>query len=363
MNAHSGLSLFILSVLTITALMANVAQAQSPTSTPAPVPSPTSTSSLEERLATLEGEMDALQEDAKTPNKDGWDKARIIAEIIAVILVPLAIAYVARVYETKQRVYQQLQRERERKDRELRERELRIARAELIEKFIPRLVSRDSQEAELALSTVTALGFPEVATILATLYPSEPAHDEVRKIAASPDLAAAQPAEDALTKTPFFRGIDFYNDGDYEQAAKMFSQAIERDPQHVTAYYQRGIAYTDLQDYQRAIEDFDRAIELDPGHANAYSNRGGAYTDLQDYQRAIEDFDRVIELNPGYAAAYYNKGCTYALMREVEQACEWLEKAINLDEKLRQNARTDRDFDAIRDAPAFQALVGKNSAE
>ncbi|MBN1262421.1 MAG: hypothetical protein JXB35_17205, partial [Anaerolineae bacterium] len=52
----------------------------------------------------------------------------------------------------------------------------------------------------------------------------------------------------------------------------------------------------------------------------------------------------------------YNTACAHALLNHTAEACAWLEKAIALDAKYCQMARTDSDFDAIRDAPCFQAL-------
>jgi len=62
-------------------------------------------------------------------------------------------------------------------------------------------------------------------------------------------------------------------------------------------------------------------------------------------------------LNPEYAAAHYNKACAYALMKKPTESCDWLAKAITLDEKYRQMAQTDQDFDPIRNDQTFQSSV------
>ena len=53
-----------------------------------------------------------------------------------------------------------------------------------------------------------------------------------------------------------------------------------------------------LKQYNEAIKDYNQAIELDPKHANAYYNRGIAKALLKQYDEAIKDYNQAIELNP-----------------------------------------------------------------
>jgi hypothetical protein len=41
----------------------------------------------------------------------------------------------------------------------------------------------------------------------------------------------------------------------------------------------------------------------------------------------------------------------------VEQACTWLRRAIQMSDEKMEMARTDSDFDSIRDTQEFQGLV------
>ncbi len=67
----------------------------------------------------------------------------------------------------------------------------------------------------------------------------------------------------------------------------------------------------------------------------------------------------MLELNPNAAFAYYNKAGVYSLKREFKEALKNLQQAIQLDAKLRENAKTDSDFDNIRKDEQFRALVGE----
>jgi len=74
-------------------------------------------------------------------------------------------------------------------------------------------------------------------------------------------------------------------------------------------------------------------------------------------EKAIASYDKAIEIKPDYASAYYNKACCYALQNQIDLALEFLPKAIELDAKFLEMAKTDNDFDSIRDDPRFQALI------
>ena len=56
--------------------------------------------------------------------------------------------------------------------------------------------------------------------------------------------------------------------------------------------------------------------------------------------------------------ALYNKILCYALQGKIEPFLENLERVIQLNpEKYRKLAKTDKNFDSIRDDPRFQALI------
>ena len=79
--------------------------------------------------------------------------------------------------------------------------------------------------------------------------------------------------------------------------------------------------------------------------------------DLGRYEEAIASYDKALEIKPDYASAYYNKACLFNLQTKIEAALELLTTAIELDSKFQEMAKTDSDFDSIRDDPRFQALI------
>ena len=131
--------------------------------------------------------------------------------------------------------------------------------------------------------------------------------------------------------TPYARGNDYLDSGQFQRAIEDFDEAIRLDAEHVFAYHDRGIAYANLGQLQRAIADLDEAIRLDPRRSEAYSDRGIFYSSLGQPARAIEDFDEAIRLDPQNALAYNNRGVHYFKLTQFQRAIEDYDEAIRLD--------------------------------
>jgi len=68
----------------------------------------------------------------------------------------------------------------------------------------------------------------------------------------------------------------------------------------------------------------------------------------------------LIAANPQYPMLVYNLACSESLSGHTADAIEHLRRAVEASEKHRADARQDPDFDAIRDDPSFEALIGKS---
>lgn len=131
------------------------------------------------------------------------------------------------------------------------------------------------------------------------------------------------------------RGVAYQELQQYDRAIADFNKALEFK-QHEFIYNNRAIAYIRLGKYDRAIEDYDKAIELKPDYALSYNNRGITYNDLGQHDRAIENFNRAIELKPNYAEYYYNRGVVYENLGQHERAIADYSKAIDFNPNLHQ---------------------------
>lgn len=109
-------------------------------------------------------------------------------------------------------------------------------------------------------------------------------------------------------ETYFQKGYRLFEQGQYEQAASMYSSWLTSHPDSAGAFNNRGLCYSRLSQFEKAITDFDHAIALKSDDAKAYFNRGKSYSSLEQLDKAKADYDRAIALKPDYADAYVERG-------------------------------------------------------
>ena len=127
------------------------------------------------------------------------------------------------------------------------------------------------------------------------------------------------------------QGANLYWQGNYSEAIKAFSTAIDKNPKYAYAYNNRGIAYNKLHDYSKAISDLNQAINLDSNYTAAYVARGYCYGQIREYTNAISDFNKAISLDSRSALAYSGRGFAYYNIENYEHAIIDFNKAISLD--------------------------------
>ena len=96
----------------------------------------------------------------------------------------------------------------------------------------------------------------------------------------------------------FEKGVDYINQGDYQQAIEEFNRVISIDSEYVDAYCGIGIAYLNQKDYKKAIETFEKATALDPDEPIAYYLLGRAYEEIMNYEKAISAWNKFLALHP-----------------------------------------------------------------
>jgi tetratricopeptide (TPR) repeat protein len=154
------------------------------------------------------------------------------------------------------------------------------------------------------------------------------------------------------------RGVALGKLGRFEAAIAFFEKALEFKPDYHEALYNRGVALGKLGRFEAAIASFEKALEFKPDYHKALYNCGVALVKLGRFEAAIVSFEKALEFKPDYHKALYNISCAYALQENIKLALENLQQAITLEpEKYREMAKTDSDFDRIRNDDRFQQLI------
>lgn len=116
--------------------------------------------------------------------------------------------------------------------------------------------------------------------------------------------------------------------GEYQQAIKLLTHAIELQPDDVDFHHRLGVAYYSIGDLDAAIAAYRRVIELQPDVPQTHNNLGVVLMEQESYPEAIASLERAVELQADYAEAWRNMGETWLKMKRYAQAADALKRAI-----------------------------------
>ena len=90
-------------------------------------------------------------------------------------------------------------------------------------------------------------------------------------------------------------GDNFFQQGDYEQAVRLYSDYLEINPGDIKTLYNRGRAYEEMELYELAFKDFVAVLEEDGENLQANLSVGSYYYNKQDYDEALHFFNQAIK--------------------------------------------------------------------
>ncbi|XP_003427005.1 putative protein FAM10A4 isoform X2 [Nasonia vitripennis] len=112
-------------------------------------------------------------------------------------------------------------------------------------------------------------------------------------------------------------------DSDLQPTEEQIEESHEKRSQAVSAFVEK--------DYEKAIKLYTEAIELNPQASLLYAKRGQVYLLLNKPNACIRDCNRALELNPDSAAAHKFRGRANQLLGKFEEATNDLRKACKFD--------------------------------
>lgn len=130
----------------------------------------------------------------------------------------------------------------------------------------------------------------------------------------------------------------FYELKNYPEALSSCEKAIQLDPKIMIAYYVRALTKSRQKDFVAAITDFTKALELEPNNIPSLLNRALAKEDQGDIRGAIVDLGEVIRLDPRNFAAYNNRASLKIKLGDMDGAIADMTACLSLNPG--QNALT-----------------------
>jgi arylsulfatase A-like enzyme/Tfp pilus assembly protein PilF len=95
-------------------------------------------------------------------------------------------------------------------------------------------------------------------------------------------------------------GMVYYEQKNYEQAAKQLSQAVKLGMSDASLFNYLGISYSRTKQFPQAITNYKEALKLDPTLAEAHLNLGFAYEQTNRPTLAAQEYKRACELKQDF---------------------------------------------------------------
>jgi len=105
-------------------------------------------------------------------------------------------------------------------------------------------------------------------------------------------------------------------DGQYEEAFKEFSEALQKNPEHAMARLGLAVTYMQTGKDIEALQEFSLVIEINPGLAAAFANRGILYDRMGEHKKALADYRKALELDPEILEG---PGFLWRFMRNIDE--------------------------------------------
>lgn len=148
-------------------------------------------------------------------------------------------------------------------------------------------------------------------------------------------------------------GNAFSARGQFDEAARLFDQVREKDPNRPVLHWHRGRLELWRGDYQAALEEFSKEsfdfLKL-TGQAISYHHLGQRDEAVAALQTLISTMGE---------SSSYQIAEVYAQWGDADNAMSWIERGYNIRDPGLQFISLDSLFDPIREDPRFQAFLRK----
>jgi tetratricopeptide (TPR) repeat protein len=127
-----------------------------------------------------------------------------------------------------------------------------------------------------------------------------------------------------------------------EIQAEAADEKLRKPLEHILSFveYLGDAAYTRLRkganyyrqgDYRKALKLYDEALEIYPNYPDVYTNMANTYEAMRNMDKAFEYAKKAVELDPESPTASYNLARHYFLQRKFEAAVPYYKKALEFE--------------------------------
>lgn len=187
-------------------------------------------------------------------------------------------------------------------------------------------------------------------------------NDDVEKISDDSDKINNNAAKDEKEKYSD-RENELYNEAytsffshTYADAINKADLLINEFPSNAMGYNIRGIAKAYNGDYDGGMKDIDKSLSIDSNYGYARFNKALTYELYENFDKALEWYNKDLEVED-YEWTYYGIASIYGRKGDVINTMTYLNKAIQMDAGVKEVAKTEHDFDPVKDSEEFKKAV------
>ena len=126
------------------------------------------------------------------------------------------------------------------------------------------------------------------------------------------------------------KGKSLENDGEYEEAIKLYQDVMSSDPGYVEILARIGNCFMCLQDLPSAESQYRKSLSLSAHCYTAQMGLGLLKLQQNDYTNAINQFLQIIEINPDSDKAWSGLGIAYRKVDKIVDSMDALSNALNI---------------------------------
>lgn len=187
------------------------------------------------------------------------------------------------------------------------------------------------------------------ATATTTSKASTPAANTADNTAAEKKARLEKAAQD---------GYDLFFAKKYREAIAAEDSVIAEDPAFFKAYYIKGITQCYDGNYAEGSKNIDKALELKPDDYMARFNKALSLELYKYYDEALLWYEKSLEISKG-EWSYYGMASIYGRKADVADTVKYLKLAIEINPDIREEAKTESDFNPVKNSKEFKELIGE----
>lgn len=146
-------------------------------------------------------------------------------------------------------------------------------------------------------------------------------------------------AQENMDRGYYGLGVFAYEEGNFDQALKYFTTALESDPENPSILQFLGKTYYQLKRYEQALDYFKKSESYPPEPPDLQEDIADVEFSIGRYKAAAERYSRICEKKPDHIVALYRAGISLFKLERYTRALPFLQNAAEKNESIRNNAR------------------------